>query len=225
MKILVVEDDADTLAYVARGLGQLGHTVDKVESGGEGLHMATNSPYDVIVLDRMLPEVDGVTILKNIRVAGVKTPVLFLTALDGVNERVAGLDAGADDYLVKPFAFSELAARVHALGRRPVLAKVEPVLMVGDLEMDLRRRQVKRAGRVVELQPQEFKLLEYMMRNAGDVVTRTMLLEHVWDFHFDPKTKIIETHMSRLRSKIDRDSDTPLIHTVRGAGYSIHAPE
>jgi len=225
MKILVVEDDADTLTYVGRGLGQLGHTVDRVDSGGEGLHLATNNPYDVIVLDRMLPEVDGVTILKSIRVAGVKTPVLFLTALDGVNERVEGLDAGADDYLVKPFAFSEFAARVHALGRRPVLAKVEPVLKVGDLEMDLRRRQVKRAGRPVDLQPQEFKLLEYMMRNAGDVVTRTMLLEHVWDFHFDPKTKIIETHMSRLRSKIDRDSDTPLIRTVRGAGYSIHAPE
>ncbi|MBI1181821.1 MAG: response regulator [Alphaproteobacteria bacterium] len=225
MKILVVEDDGDTLSYVTRGLGQLGHTVDAVADGREGCDRAMRGIYDVIVLDRMLPELDGVSILKNIRVAGIKAPVLFLTAIDGINDRVAGLDAGADDYLVKPFAFSELAARVHALGRRPALTNVETVLKVADLEMDLRRHMVKRDGKVVELQPREFKLLEYLMRNAGQVVTRTMLLEHVWDFHFDPRTKIIETHMSRLRSKIESGTGVPLIHTVRGAGYSLHEPE
>jgi two-component system OmpR family response regulator len=173
----------------------------------------------------MLPEVDGLSIVKTVRGAGTETPVLFLTALGGIDERVAGLDAGGDDYLVKPFAFSELLARLNALARRPPTSSAETVLRVADLDMNLLTRTVTRCGCTLDLQPREFRLLEYLMRHAGEVVTRSMLLEHVWDFHFDPQTKVVETHVSRLRAKVDRPFGRPLIHTVRGAGYALHAPE
>jgi len=225
MKILIIEDDAETAAYVANGLKEQGHTVDLAATGRDGLFLAAGEPYDLMVVDRMVPELDGLSIVKTIRSAGVKTPVLFLTALGGVDERVSGLEAGGDDYLVKPFAFSELLARLNALARRPPLDAAETVLRVADLEMDLLKRTVNRQGRTLELQPREFKLLEYLLHHASQVVTRTMLLEHVWDFHFDPHTNVIETHISRLRAKVDKPFASPLIHTVRGAGYSLHAPE
>jgi two-component system, OmpR family, response regulator len=223
MKILLVEDDSETAGYVARGLRERGHVVDHAETGKDGLRFATHEPYDVMVVDRMLPELDGLSMVKAVRAAGVRTPTLFLTTMGGVDDRVEGLEAGADDYLVKPFALAELAARVNALGRRPPIAQTTS-LRVGDLEMDLLARSVTRAGRRIELQAQEFKLLEYLMRHAEQVVTRTMLLEKVWDFHFDPRTNIVETHVSRLRSKIDKGFDTPLLHTIRGAGYVIRPP-
>jgi two-component system OmpR family response regulator len=223
MKVLVVEDDAKTGAYIKRSLEEQGHVLDLASNGRDGLFLATGATYDVVVVDRMLPELDGLSLVKAVRAAGVKTPVLFLTTMSGVSDRVAGLEAGADDYLVKPFAFAELLARIHALARRPPIAQVETVLKVADLEMDLMSRKVHRAGQDIELQPREFRLLEYLLRNAGRVVTRTMLLENVWDFHFDPKTNIVETHISRLRSKIDRQFATELIETVRGSGYRIRA--
>jgi two-component system OmpR family response regulator len=188
------------------------------------LVLAADGAYDVIVVDRMLPSLDGLTVVKTLRSAGVETPVLFLTARGGIDDRVEGLDAGGDDYLTKPFAFSELTARLNALARRPTLSQIDTKLRVADLEMDLVGRRVKRSGREIDLQPREFRLLEYLMRNAERVVTRTMLLEHVWEFHFDPKTKIVETHISRLRSKIDRGVGPELIHTVRGFGYVLRAP-
>lgn len=224
MKVLVVEDDAETARYIARGLQELGHAVDVAPDGRDGLFHATEGGYDLLVVDRMLPLLDGLTLVKTLRGAGNKTPVLFLTTLGGVDDRVEGLEAGGDDYLVKPFAFSELAARVHALGRRPPISETPTVLRVADLEMDLVKRRVSRQGATIELQPREFRLLEYLLRHAGEVVTRTMLLEQVWDFHFDPRTSVVETHISRLRQKIDRDFDPPLIHTVRGAGYTLRAP-
>lgn len=224
MKVLVIEDDAATLDYVASGLAEHGHVVDRAATGQEGLSLAAGETYDVIVVDRRLPGFDGLVIVKTIRGAGVKTPVLFLTTMGSVEDRVEGLEAGGDDYLAKPFAFSELLARLNALGRRPPLATEQTTLRVGDLEMDLVRRTVSRGGSGIELQPREFLLLEYLMRNAGRVVTRTMLLERVWDFHFDPKTSVVETHISRLRTKIDKPFGQELIHTVRGAGYSLHAP-
>jgi two-component system OmpR family response regulator len=223
LQILLIEDDADTAAYIADGLRELGHVVDHAADGPTGRQLAADQRYDILVVDRMLPGLDGLSIVKAIRAAGVRTPVLFLSTLGDLDDRITGLDAGGDDYLVKPFALTELAARVNALGRRPANASAETVLRVGDLEMDLLKRTVTRQGRPVELQPREFSLLEYLMRNAGRVVTRTMLLENVWDFHFDPKTTVVETHMSRLRAKIDRDFAVELIHTVRGQGYSIHA--
>jgi two-component system OmpR family response regulator len=223
MKVLVVEDDAKTGAYIQRSLEEHGHVLDLASNGRDGLFLATSTTYDIVVVDRMLPELDGLSLVKAVRAAGVKTPVLFLTTMSGVSDRVAGLDAGADDYLVKPFAFAELLARIHALARRPPMAQVETVLKVADLEMDLVSRKVHRAGQDIELQPREFRLLEYLLRNAGRVVTRTMLLENVWDFHFDPKTNIVETHISRLRSKIDRHFAIELIETVRGSGYRIRA--
>ena len=224
MKILVIEDDAETADYTVQGLREEGHTVD-LESGGKaGLVRAVDGSYDVLVVDRRLPEVDGLTIVKTLRGAGVKTPILFLTTMAGVGDRVEGLEAGGDDYLVKPFAFSELLARVNALARRPPLAEETAVLSVGDLEMDLVRRKVTRSGTEIELLPREFRLLECLMRNAGRVVTRTMLLEQVWDFHFDPKTNVIETHVSRLRAKLDRPFDKPMIQTRRGAGYILAKP-
>lgn len=224
MKVLVIEDDAATLDYVASGLAEHGHVVDRAATGQAGLALAAGETYDVIVVDRRLPGFDGLVIVKTIRGAGVKTPVLFLTTMGSVEDRVEGLEAGGDDYLAKPFAFSELLARLNALGRRPPLATEQTTLRVGDLEMDLVRRTVSRGGAGIELQPREFLLLEYLMRNAGRVVTRTMLLERVWDFHFDPKTSVVETHISRLRTKIDKPFEEELIHTVRGAGYSLHAP-
>lgn len=224
MKLLLVEDDKEAGAYLKRALSEAGHTVDHVPDGRDGLLLAASEPYDVIVLDRMLPGLDGVALLRTIRAAGVKTPVLLLTALGGIDDRVDGLEAGGDDYLVKPFAFAELLARVNALARRPPPLEVQTVLRVADLEMDLLKRTVTRAGARIELQPREFQLLEYLLRHAGRVVTRTMLLESIWDFHFDPRTNIVETHMSRLRSKVDRGRPNELIHTVRGAGYSIREP-
>lgn len=224
MKILLIEDDAETATYIVDGLTEAGLVVDHASNGRDGLVFAAGETFDVIIVDRMLPGLDGLGIVKTIRGAGVKTPVLFLTTMAGIEDRVAGLEAGGDDYLVKPFAFSELLARVHALSRRPPLTAEQTVLRVADLEMDLIRRTVTREGEMIELQPREFRLLEYLMRNAGRVVTRTMLLEQVWEFHFDPKTNVVETHISRLRAKIDKPFDTELIHTVRGAGYSLHGP-
>jgi two-component system OmpR family response regulator len=225
VKILVIEDDKETAAYVVNGLAEHGHAVDVAATGRDGLFLAAGELYDMMIIDRMLPEVDGLSIVKTIRGAGVEAPVLFLTALGGVDDRVTGLEAGGDDYLVKPFAFPELLARVNALARRPPMASVETTLQVEDLHMDLLKRTVARQGQVLDLQPREFRLLEYLMRHAGEVVTRTMLLEHVWDFHFDPHTNVVETHVSRLRAKLDKPFDRPLIHTVRGAGYSLRAPE
>lgn len=225
MKMLVLEDDAETGAYIATGMREHGHAVDLVPTGTDGLLMANTEPYDLLIVDRMLPGLDGLSIVKTLRTTGVRTPVLFLTALGGVDDRVSGLDAGGDDYLVKPFAFSELLARVNALARRPPMPDVETVLRVGDLEMDLLKRTVHRRGQKLDLQPREFRLLEYLIRHSGQVVTRTMLLEHVWDFHFDPHTNVVETHMSRLRAKMDKPFGAPLLHTVRGAGYSIHVAD
>jgi len=224
MKILIIEDDEETAEYLVSGLTEEGLVVDRAKNGRDGLLLAAGESYDLMIVDRMLPGLDGLRIVKTIRGAGVKTPVLFLTTMAGVDDRVEGLEAGADDYLVKPFAFSELLARLHALARRPPLTAEETVLKVADLEMDLIRRKVARGGQTIDLQPREFLLLEYLMRNAGRVVTRTMLLEQVWEFHFDPKTNVVETHISRLRAKVDKPFDGELIHTVRGAGYSLHAP-
>jgi len=223
MKILVIEDDDRTAEYVASGLTEEGHTVDRLGNGREGLIQATVNRYDVIIVDRMLPELDGLSLVRTLRGARIAAPIIFLTAMDGVDDRVEGLNAGADDYLVKPFSFAELSARVAALARRPQLAAEQTILKVGDLEMDLIRRTVARAGRAIELQPREFKLLEHLMRTSGRVQTRTMLLESVWGFHFDPQTNVVETHISRLRSKVDKPFGSDLIHTVRGAGYTLKA--
>jgi len=223
MKILLIEDDTDTSRFVAEGLREHGHVVDASADGRGGLFLALEAGYDVIVMDRMLPRIDGLTIVKTVRAAGIKAPVLILTTLGGVNDRVEGLEAGADDYLVKPFAFAELLARVNALARRLPMAAEETLLRVGDLEMNRLKRTVTRAGRRIELQSQEFKLLEFLMRNAGQIVTRTMLLENVWEFNFDPRTSVVETHISRLRAKVDRDFDRELIRTVRGSGYCLSA--
>jgi len=225
MKILVIEDDLETAAYIAKGLRESGHVVDVAPNGRDGLFLATDHSYDLLIVDRMLPGLDGLSVIKTIRGAGIDTPALFLTALGGVDDRVEGLQAGGDDYLVKPFAFSELSARVHALGRRPPMRSEATTLRVADLELDLVNRRVSRQGHRIDLQPREFTLLEYLMRHAGELVTRTMLLEHVWEFHFDPKTSVVETHISRLRAKIDRDFSPALIGTVRGAGYCLRAPE
>jgi two-component system OmpR family response regulator len=222
MKLLLVEDDPEAAAYLKRALEEAGHSVEHAEEGREGLLAAAGNPYDVIILDRMLPEMDGLAILRTLRAARVRTPVLLLTALDGINDRVEGLEAGADDYLVKPFAFVELHARIHALARRPPPQEVVTVLQVGDLRMDLLKRTVTRASMRIDLQPREFQLLEFLMRHAGRVVTRTMLLEGIWNFNFEPQTNIVETHMSRLRAKIDRGHPRELIHTVRGSGYMMH---
>ena len=224
MKVLLIEDDAETAAYVANGLKELGHTIDLAATGRDGLFMAASGGYDLMIVDRMLPGMDGLSVVKTVRATGNKTPILFLSTMSGIDDRVQGLDAGGDDYLVKPFAFAELVARINALGRRPALNDVQTVLRAGDLEMDLLKRTVTRAGKPIDLQPREFRLLEYLMRNAGRVVTRTMLLEQVWDFHFDPKTNVVETHISRLRAKIDKGFDHEMIRTVRGAGYSLSAP-
>lgn len=221
MRILIVEDDADTNRFVARGLSELGHQIVASADGRDGLFQATEGGFDALVVDRMLPGLDGLSLVKALRATGDTTPVLMLTAIDGIADRVKGLEGGADDYLVKPFAFSELAARVMALGRRPVTSVQPARLEVGDIVLDLDRRTATRAGRRVALQPREFVLLAELMRNPGRVMTRTMLLERVWDFDFDPKTNIVETHLSRLRSKLNAGFDTDPIETVRGAGYMI----
>ena len=225
MKLLVVEDDEAVADHLRRALGEAGHAVDHAGDGREGLRLASNEAYDVILLDRMLPHVDGLAVLRTLRASAVKTPILLLTSLGGIDDRVEGLEAGGDDYLVKPFAFAELLARVNALARRPPTHDAPTLLQVGDLRLDLLKRTVTRGGARLELQPREFQLLDYLMRHAGRVVTRTMLLEAVWDFHFDPKTNIVETHISRLRGKINRGGDPELIHSVRGAGYCLREPE
>jgi two-component system OmpR family response regulator len=225
MRVLVIEDDADTAAYISKGLRESGHVMDHAKDGKEGLFMAVEQRYDVIVVDRMLPLLDGLTIVQTLRSSGNKTPVLILSALGEIDDRVRGLRAGGDDYLVKPFAFSELLARLEALVRRARAETPETTLRVGDLEMDLLARVVKRAGQAIDLQPREFRLLEYLMRHQGQVVTRTMLLENVWDYHFDPQTNVIDVHVSRLRRKIDRAFEQSLLHTVRGAGYMLREPE
>jgi two-component system OmpR family response regulator len=221
VKILLVEDDAETANYVLQGLQEAGHNVAVASNGRDGLFRAAGEDWDLLIVDRMLPGLDGLAMVRTLRGAGIGTPLLFLTTLGGIDDRVDGLNAGADDYLVKPFAFSELAARVAALGRRPRRAALETTLKVADLEMDLLARTVRRGTEEVDLQPREFRLLEYLMRHADQVVTRTMLLENVWDFHFDPHTNVVETHISRLRGKIDKGHASPLIHTVRGAGYCL----
>jgi two-component system OmpR family response regulator len=220
MRLLVVEDDAETAGYVLRGLREHGHVADHAKDGHDGLMLAGEGKYDVLVIDRMLPKLDGLALLKTLREGGVKTPALFLTAMGSVEDRVRGLEAG-DDYLVKPFAFAELYARVRSLSRRPPLEAPETALRVADLEMDLLRRRVTRAGQPIVLLPTEFRLLEYLLRHAGRVVTRTMLLESVWGFHFEPKTNIVETHVSRLRAKMDRGFAQEMIKTVRGSGYMV----
>ncbi len=226
MRVLVVEDDRDVAAYLVKGLKEHGYTVDHAEDGKNGLFLATSENYDVMVIDRMLPELDGLAIVRSVRAAGKATPMLILSALGEVDDRVEGLRAGGDDYLTKPFAFSELLARLEALVRRTAaLVTPETELEVGDLELDLLSRVAKRGDQVIELQPREFRLLEYLMRHAGQVVTRTMLLEHVWDYHFDPQTNVIDVHISRLRSKIDKGYGKPLLHTVRGAGYMMNEAE
>jgi two-component system, OmpR family, response regulator len=225
MKILVVEDDRETATYLTKGLNESGYSVDSANDGREGLFFASSGDYDAIILDRMLPGMDGLAVLGALRAAEIRTPALILSALGSVDDRVKGLRAGGDDYLVKPFAFSELLARLEALLRRGAGPATATKLRVGDLELDLLTRSVRRGGKSIDVLPREFQLLEYLMRNAGHVVTRTMLLEHVWDYHFDPQTNVIDVHMSRLRQKIDKRFDRPLLHTVRGAGYCLRAPE
>ena len=223
MKILLIEDDAKTADYIGGSLREHGHIVDVLANGADGLVMAATAPYDVLVIDRMLPGLDGMAIIRTLRASGYRVPILMLTTMASVGNRVEGLEAGADDYLTKPFAFAELLARVTALSRRQPLNEQKTMLKAGDLEMDLLARKVSRASRAIDLQPQEFRLLEYLMRNAGRVVTRTMLLENVWEFHFDPKTTVVETHISRLRGKVDRGFDSELIQTVRNVGYILGA--
>jgi two-component system OmpR family response regulator len=221
MRILLVEDDDDAAAYLAKGLTQCGHIVDRAADGDEGMHMALVGEYDALVLDRMLPKRDGLSLLRILRADNNVTPVLILSGLGEVDDRVEGLQAGGDDYLVKPFAFSELLARLEALQRRSQPTEVQNFLKVADLELDLLTHKVTRAGQVIRLQPRELRLLEYLMRHARQVVTRTMLLEKVWDFYFDPQTNVIDTQISRLRTKIDKGFDQPLLHTIRGMGYKL----
>lgn len=223
MRLLVIEDDKDVSAFIEKGLKEAGHNVDTAYNGKDGLFLATTEGYDVLIVDRMLPELDGIKIIKTLRGAGDETPVLILSALGEVDDRVEGLRSGGDDYLTKPFAFAELLARIEILSRRKSGDgnAAETQLSAGDLTLDLLSRKVTRGDYEIELQAKEFRLLEYMLRNKGQVVTRTMLLEHVWDYHFDPQTNVIDVHVSRLRSKIDKDFDEPIIRTVRGAGYII----
>jgi len=221
VRVLLIEDDPQIAAYIGKAFHELGAVVDHRSDGRDGLLLASTENYDVVILDRMLPGLDGLGVLRTLRANGNATPVLILSALGDVDDRVKGLQAGSDDYLAKPFAFSELHARVQALLRRGRPEAPATRLRVGDLELDALSRRVARAGREVVLQPREYRLLEFLMRHAGQVVTRTMLLEGVWDYHFDPQTNVIDVHISRLRAKIDRDFDAPLLHTVRGAGYVL----
>ena len=221
MRILIIEDDREAAQYLLKGLREAGHVAEHAADGEEGLALATSQAYDVLVVDRMLPKRDGLDLVGELRRAGHRTPVLILSALGQVDDRVKGLRAGGDDYLAKPYAFSELLARVEALGRRGAVSAADTVLRVGDLTLDRLSHSVTRAGEAIPLQPREFRLLEYLMRHAGQVVTRTMHLENVWDYHFDPQTNVIDVHISRLRSKIDKGFDRPLLHTIRGAGYMV----
>jgi two-component system OmpR family response regulator len=224
MHVLLVEDDQQVASFLLRALREIGMLADHATDGKEGLLQAAGGSYDVLIIDRMLPSLDGLAIVRTLRASGNNTPVLVLSALGEVDDRVEGLRAGGDDYLVKPFAFAELHARLEALMRRGVGETPETKLRVGDLEMNLLTREVTRAGRHIHIQPREFRLLEYLMRHEGQVVTRTMLLENVWDYHFDPQTNVIDVHVSRLRAKIDKEFDEPLLQTVRGAGYVMRAP-
>ena len=221
MRILLVEDDPDTARHVQRGLAESMHVVDHTDNGNDGLGLALTEHYDVAIVDRMLPGRDGISLIKSLRETNQRLPILILSALGDTDDRVAGLKAGGDDYLAKPFAFSELLARVEALQRRTQQDVITTTLQVGDLTVDLLSREVRRANQLISLQPREYRLLLYLVQHANQVVTRTMLLESVWDYHFDPQTNVIDVHISRLRSKIDRDFDSPLLHTVRGAGYVI----
>ena len=221
MRILLIEDDAPAAGYLVKGLTESGHVVDLAGDGDSGLHLALSGQYDALIIDRMLPVRDGLSIVRMLRADLKLTPVLLLSALGEVDDRVEGLRAGGDDYLVKPFAFAELLARLEALVRRRPSESATEFLAVADLRLELRRQLVTRAGRIIRLQPREFRLLEYLMRHAESVVTRTMLLEQVWDFHFDPKTNVIDVQISRLRAKIDRGFQLALVHTVRGAGYKL----
>lgn len=223
MRILIMEDDRQVAAFMCRGLREAGHVADAAHDGEEGLEMARDGQHDVLVVDRMMPRRDGLSVIETLRAEGLATPILILSALGEVDDRVDGLKSGADDYLVKPYAFAELLARVEVLARRRDPGSVQTQLSVGDLEMDLLARTVRRGGEDVLLQPREFRLLEFLMRHAGQVVTRTMLLEKVWDYHFDPQTNVIDVHISRLRSKIDKPFGSTMLHTVRGAGYRLQA--
>ncbi|MGI9434950.1 MAG: winged helix-turn-helix domain-containing protein [Geminicoccaceae bacterium] len=225
MHILLIEDDNDAADYLAKGLRESGHGVEVATDGRSGLIKAAAATFDVLIVDRMLPGLDGLSLVQHLRATDDATPVLFLSALGEVDDRVKGLRAGGDDYLVKPYAFAELLARVETLGRRPQSAPVATVLKIADLELDLLGRKACRGDRPIDLQAKEFQLLEVLMRHPGQVMTRTMLLEKVWDYHFDPQTNVIDVHISRLRQKIDRDFDMPLIHTIRGAGYCLRAPD
>jgi two-component system, OmpR family, response regulator len=221
MRILLIEDDAEQAQFVMRGLREDGHTVDHAANGRDGLFMAVSENYELLIVDRMLPQMDGLAVITALRAAGKQTPVIVLSALGQLDDRVRGLKAGGDDYIVKPFAFVELLARIEAVTRRTAVGMESAQLKVGDLELDRLTRVVRRGGRAIDLKPQEFKLLEYLMRHAGQVVTRTMLLEGVWDYHFDPQTNVIDVQISRLRSKVEADGAPALIHTVRGAGYCL----
>jgi two-component system OmpR family response regulator len=226
MKILFVEDNERVARFVKKGLVEAGHTVDHADNGRDGMFLAASEPYDVIIMDRMLPgDIDGLGIIAAVRKTGNKTPILILSALSDVDDRIRGLKSGGDDYLVKPFAFGELLARLDALVRRSQESNAETTLVVDDLFLNLVSRKVTRAGKTVTLQPREFKLLEYLMRHANQVVTRTMLLENVWDYHFDPRTNVIDVHVSKLRQKIDAGSDRPLLRTIRNAGYMLTADD
>ncbi|MCR4268384.1 response regulator transcription factor [Nitratireductor sp. ZSWI3] len=221
MKILVIEDDREAADYLKNALTEAGHTADVARDGDSGFSMAETGSYDIYVIDRMLPRRDGLSIITELRKGGNETPALILSALGEVDDRVTGLRAGGDDYLTKPYAFSELLARIEVLKRRAGAKEIETVYRVGDLELDRLSHTVRRSGQEIALQPREFRLLEYMMRHAGQVVTRTMLLENVWDYHFDPQTNVIDVHISRLRGKIEKGFEKPLLHTVRGAGYML----
>ncbi len=224
MRTLVIEDDIETANYIAKGLKEHGHVVDQANDGKDGLFMALENEYDVLILDRMLPALDGLSVLKTLRSSDRQTPVIILSALGEVDDRVQGLKAGGDDYLVKPFAFSELLARIEALLRRGEMKPETSLLKVANLELDRLTHTVKRAGKTIDLQPREYMILEFLLQHAGQIVTRTMLLENVWDYHFDPQTNIIDVHISRLRNKIDKDFEVPLLQTVRGAGYCMREP-
>ena len=223
MKVLVIEDDREAARYLEKALSEAGHSADVAGDGETGETLAENGNYDVMIIDRMLPKKDGLSVIMALRAKGIETPVLILSALGQVDDRVTGLRAGGDDYLTKPYAFSELLARIEVLQRRKNPKEAETVYRIGDLELDRLAHTAKRAGQDIILQPREFRLLEYLMRHAGQVVTRTMLLENVWDYHFDPQTNVIDVHISRLRSKIEKGFDTPLLQTVRGAGYMLKA--
>ena len=224
VRLLLVEDDAETATYLAKGLREAGHRVDHADNGRDGLFLAAGEAYDAFILDRLLPRVDGLTLISTVRASGNTTPAIILSALGEVDDRIRGLRAGGDDYLVKPFVFAELLARIDAVTRRVGNRAAETTLRIADLELNLLSRDVRRGARHIELKPQEFRLLEFLMRRSGQVITRTMLFEGVWDYHFDPQTNVVDVHISRLRAKIEMENEAPLIHTVRGAGYCLRAP-